>query len=188
MEEWLNGVLAPEEKVLWTGKPEAFETLDAAHKKPFVTRTVLAATIAALLIGVYIVALRQGAIQWGVILVVLALACIGPVNMLTDADKMRKIRYAATDRRLIVFVDSANSVDYDKITEAAFRCDRAGHVSLLCGKGALRAKEHKWRGYTWVVPEYSDEQKTRCDRFALYAVDDVEGLRAVLREKIPSVL
>ena len=40
MEELLKESLREEEKLLWSGWPEAFETLDKTHKIPFIRKGI----------------------------------------------------------------------------------------------------------------------------------------------------
>ena len=188
MEELLTSMLDSGEQVLWTGKAEAYETLDATYKKPFIRKAVIAALVFAALLTGYLIAVKGQGVQPIIILVVLLLSAISPLNVLSDGKRLRQTLYAATDRRLLVVRDTAKSVEYEKIAQAEFRQDEAGHTSLLCGGKGLKAKTSNWRLYTLTGPYYADEEETRCERFVLYAVDDVEGLRRVLKEKIPSAM
>ncbi|MBR1456186.1 MAG: hypothetical protein IJ594_03375 [Oscillospiraceae bacterium] len=188
MEERLREQLEEGEQLLWTGKAEPYETLDAVHKRPFTLKCVIGYLIALAVIVTYVSVARETGIQPLLILLVLAIASIGPLNVLGDGRKLRRAVYAATDRRLIAVGENVRSVEYDKIAEAAFREDEAGHVSLLCGYNALKAKSAKWREITLVGHTFDEDDKSRCAAFALYAVDDANGLKKVLREKIPGVL
>ena len=81
-----------------------------------------------------------------VFLVVFILCGIPAFNFLGDAHKLRKTVYLATDRRLIVLRDSVHDMKYACIHEAAFRMDRDGHVSLLCGDAQALKLICFWRG------------------------------------------
>ena len=121
-----------------------------------------------------------------VILIVLLLSGIPAFNMLGDASKLRKMEYVVTDQRLLVLRDSLRPMPLGNIREAGFRTDADGHVSLLCGKDALKAKPDHWREYC-VVGQSNADGSDVCSRFVFYAPADLKGLKAALKDKLPIV-
>ena len=188
MEEMLKDKLMPDEEILWRGKAEPFETLDQTHRKKYVTDLILGAAVAFLLIGLYVLAVLKGGAAFMLFLpiVVLVLCGIPAINILRDASKIRKMEYFATNDRLIVLSDHVRSMDYSSIKEAEFRADSDGHVSLLCGKEALEAKQDKWRECT-VVGQGSMVDEGECVRFVLYAPEKLDELKAVLKDRVPAL-
>lgn len=187
MNETLMNSLEPGEKLLWTAGVEPFETLDRTHKKIFTNKLITAIAVALVFTVAYVIfAVQQHmSVNLIMLLIVYALAAIGPSNLLADGKRLKKISYAVTDRRLLAFRDSAYAVGLDQIHTGAFRKDADGHVSLLLGRDGLKVKPHKWRETALVGRDVEDEGAGECLRWALYAPADLEGLKAVLKEKLP---
>lgn len=182
----LDRVLKAEEHLLWSGKPENFEILDATNKPVFIFRCILCAVILAAVELLYILmAIGSGAgIKWGVA-AVLAIACaLSPILFLTRSRKLRKFIYAATDTRLIIVSDQVKEIEYRRIPGCAFKTDADGHTTLLCGAKAISSKPGKWRELTF-FGDPGDDGTSPCGKFAFYAVETPEALRAVLDGKIP---
>lgn len=182
----LDRVLRVEEHLLWSGKPEKFEILDATNKPVFIFRCILCAVILVAVELLYILtAIGSGAgIKWGVA-AVLAIACaLSPILFLTRSRKLRKYIYAATDMRLIIVTDQVKEIVYQRIPRCAFKMDADGHTTLLCGEKAIRSKPGKWRELAF-FGNPGDDGTSPCDKFAFYAVETPEELRAVLEGKVP---
>lgn len=179
MEETLKKELREDEKLLWWGRPEEFTFLDRTYKSTFIRKLVISFGIVAALIVAYAVAAGAD-FKLGIAVVLLALGCIGPGNMLTDASKLRKnVTYAVTDRRLIQVLDGAKSVEYAAVGRVQLRTDSDGHTSLLCGADGEKAKETKWRELA-VVGARMDAETGRCGSFVMYAVPDADKLKSIL--------
>ncbi|MBR4475044.1 MAG: hypothetical protein IKS55_15590 [Oscillospiraceae bacterium] len=179
MEDSLQVSLEPGEQILWQGGTEAFETLDNTHKKSFAVKAIIGSLVAILISAVYVFAVINTApINYFVFLVVFILCGIPAFNFLGDAHKLRKTVYLATDRRLIVLRDSVHDMKYACIHEAAFRMDRDGHVSLLCGDEAMKLKPEKWREAAVVGQRVTEGPD--CHRFVFYAPSDPEALKDIL--------
>ena len=186
MDEMLNTSLDKGEEILWRGHAEPFETLDKTHKPVFIRRVAIGAAIAvafALLLGILGGLDRKSLLM----IVIVALLCAIPaINMISDGSKLKKkMEYVATTERLIILRDAVRSVYYSQIKTAAFKEDQDGHVSLLCGPEALKAKPSKWREIC-VVGAGAGES-TECERFCFYAPADRKKLEKVLHEKMPSL-
>lgn len=181
MDEMLKTGLLPDEKILWRGKAEPFTTLDKTHKKRFIICAGIGLLITALVAAAYFAAVARGGLQAKpyVLLIVLLLCGIPAFNMLGDASKLKKMEYVVTDQRLIILRDSLRPMPFKVIQEAGFRTDDDGHVSLLCGKDALKAKPDKWREIC-VVGQSAADGSDVCSRFAFYAVNQPEELKKAL--------
>lgn len=188
MDEMLKTGLLPDEKILWRGKAEPFTTLDKTHKKRFIICAGIGLLITALVAAAYFAAVARGGLQAKpyVLLIVLLLCGIPAFNMLGDASKLKKMEYVVTDQRLIILRDSLRPMPFKTIQEAGFRTDDDGHVSLLCGKDALKAKPDKWREIC-VVGQSAADGTDVCSRFVFYAPADLKGLKAALKDKLPII-
>ncbi len=188
MDELLKSGLLPGEQILWRGKAEPFTTLDKTHKKRFTIFACVCLLITILVAVAYFAAVRSGGMKAKpyVILIVLLLSGIPAFNMLGDASKLRKMEYVVTDQRLLVLRDSLRPMPLSNIQEAGFRTDADGHVSLLCGKDALKARPDHWREYC-VVGQSNADGSDVCSRFVFYAPADLKGLKAALKDKLPIV-
>ena len=186
MEETLNSSLNAGEEILWRGHAESFETLDKTNKPGFV-RNALIGGLIALAFTVFMIIAGGLESKTFVMVIVVALLCAIPtINILSDASKLRKTEYIATSERLIVHRDAVRAVYYSQIRTGAFKEDGDGHVSLLCGPDALKAKQRKYREIC-VVGANSTDSGTECERFCFYAPADRAGLQKVLHEKVPSI-
>ena len=180
--EMLKAALEKDERILWQGKAEQFETLDNTHRKSFTIKAVVGGLIALVVSVLYVLASKGIGIKPFVFVLVFLLCGIPAFNVLGDASKLRKIAYYATDRRLITLRDSVRAMNYVSIHEAGFRMDRDGHLSLLCGEEALKLNPEKWRE-TAIVGQGATEGP-ECVRFVFYAPTDSEALKAVLNKHL----
>lgn len=186
MDEMLKTGLKPGEQILWRGKTEAFTTLDKTHKKKFAIFACIGLLIAALLTIAYLSAAMRGELEVKpfVLLIVLLLCGIPAFNMLSDASKLRKTEYVVTDQRLLILSDSLRPMAFSAIQEAGFGTDADGHVSLLCGKDAMKAKPDKWRTMCLAGNNIA-EGTDICAHFVFYAPADLKGLKAALKDRLP---
>ena len=184
MDEMLKTGLLPDEKILWRGKAEPFTTLDKTHKKRFIICAGIGLLITVLVAVAYFAAVARGGLKAKPF--VLLLCGIPAFNMLGDASKLKKMEYVVTDQRLIILRDSLRPMPFKAIQEAGFRTDDDGHVSLLCGKDALKAKADKWREIC-VVGQSAADGSDVCTRFVFYAPADLKGLKAALKDRLPII-
>ena len=182
MEDLLKNALDENETLLWSGRPENFEVFDKTNKKCFVKKAVIAAIVSVLLIGAYaLMSVPNGNFKFIIVVIILVFAGYSPLNVLMDANKLKKkIGYAITDKRLLTVLDSAKGIPYSAIDCAALRTDEDGHVTLLCGPDALNSKPGDWRAFT-VIGAYMDDSGEKCDRYAMYALPDAERVKAILK-------
>lgn len=183
MEEILKPILEEDEKLLWSGRPESFETLDKTHKSNFIKRCVITAAVTAVLLALYFIAIgRTGAeVKAGLVVIVLLMAAYSVVSPLLHASQLRKkVQYAVTDKRLVIIKDEPKAMPYSQIGIAAIKTDADGHSSLLCGPSAVKSADIRWRGDT-AAGIRTDTDSGLCDALVMYAVPEPEKLRAVLR-------
>ena len=184
MKEKLDSILGKDEELLWFGSPESFETMDKTNGNSIKVGIVLKAVImAALIAGYVIIAAREG-IMLGVILFLLAAAAYLILSPFLTARTLRKsVGYAVTDKRLIHIASDAKGIGYSAIREAALKTDADGHVTLLCGKDALKLSEHKWRNAA-TFPIRIDDETKECDCLVFYALPESEKVRELLSQYI----
>lgn len=180
MEDKLKAELLEGETLLWSGKPENFETLDLTHKQHFTKKAVIAALAAAALLAAYIVfAARQGTqISWVVAALIVVFAAAAPMGFFSSASKLRKeVFYAVTDQRLLIVREEVRSVKYENVKTALFKTDADGHTSLVFGAKAETAKPHSWRNAALFGRFHENEGADECDLMAFYAVPNIEELK-----------
>ena len=186
MEETLQSSLQEGESILWRGKAEAFETLDKTHKNHFIKNTVISSIIA-IVCAIFLFSTGGFETKSFVLTLIIAVLCMIPsINVLQDASKLRKMEYIATTDRLIVLRDAVRSAYYSQIHEGAFLEDEDGHISLACGKDALKAKPYKRREIC-VVGAGTSESGNEIERFCFYAPTDRDALTKILHEKMPAI-
>lgn len=179
MNERIKDYIGHGEEILWSGRSENFEAMDKTHKNYYLRRGIIIAVIALALIALYIpTAISTGAgIKVGVILVLLAVGIYAVISPVLDVKKLRKTEYVLTNEKLIIVSPSdVRSVALSSIPTAKLAKDEDGHTSLLCGPDADKLAACKRRVAT-LTGALLDQDSSMCDRFVLYAVNDVAGLK-----------
>ena len=180
MRERLKDHLEHDEQILWHGRVEGFEALDGTHKAYYIRRGVIAAVVAVLLIALYIpTAIKTGAgIRLGVVIVIVAAGLYGVCSPFLDVRKLRKMEYVLTNEKLmLVTPGDVRSVKLSAIPTARLASDADGHWSLLCGPDCDSLAPCKRRVAT-LTGAILDQDSMMCDRFVMYGIDDVQGLRS----------
>lgn len=187
MEETLKNGLRDGETILWRSKTEAIETLDKTNKKPFWLTLLISAAVFVLLVVLYV--LNVSGPQKPVVYIILLVACgFAPVRRLADAREARKLHYIVTDRRLLSISGELRGVELKRVKTAALRTDEDGHLSLLAGADAVKARPSRWRALALTgQPSAAVDDNEPVDRFVFYAVEDRKGLEKVLRQVLPGV-
>lgn len=182
----LQEIMNPDEKLLWSGKTEAFDTLDLTHKKSFVTKAIVMVVSFIALVAVYFSYIGSNGIEAKpvFVLIVGALMAVPVLGMFQDAKKLRGAIYAVTDKRLIAIVDGIRTVDLASVNQAQFKTDEDGHTSLLLGKNGIKARSPRWRYLSVSSPDV-DEATGLCMKFGFYAVEDHAKLKEVLKSFLP---
>ena len=180
MQERLKDYLEHGEAILWHGRTENFEAMDATHKRYYIRRGIIAAMVAVLLIALYIpTAIKTGAgVKSGAVVVIAAAGIYGVCSPFLDVRKLRKMEYVLTNEKLLlVSTGDVRSVKLSAIPTARLASDADGHCSLLCGPDCDRLAPCKRRAAT-LTGAILDQDSMMCDRFVMYAVDDIQGLKA----------
>ena len=186
MEDILRSSLDKEEEILWRGHAEPFQTLDKTHKADFIRKAMIGAAIV-IAVLVFLFSMGKFESKFLILIGIVLLLCVIPAaNVFSDASKLRKIEYIATTERLIVLRDALRSAYYSQIKTGAFREDLDGHVSLVCGPDAMKARPYKRREIC-VVGAGVSESDSECSRFCFYAPTDRETLEKILHERMPSL-
>lgn len=168
MEQKLRSLLAEDETLLWSGRPEAFETLDKTNKQSILTGLVIKIAVVAVLLFLYIRAAGDGAgIKPGVLAVIVLIGAYAAANPFLTARRLRKNTfYALTDKRVLRAGANDSAVPYERMKNAVLRTDADGHTTLLCGPRTKNLKPHQWR--------------SEADAAFINGPDDPEALRVVL--------
>ena len=180
MKERLKDYLDHDERILWHGRPERFEAMDGTHKAYYLRRGIIAAVVTVLLIALYIAtAMKTGAgVKTGVVVVVAAAGLYGVCSPFLDVRKLRRMEYVLTNEKLLLVTpNDVRSVKLSAIPTARLASDADGHCSLLCGPDCDRLAPCKRRAAT-LTGAILDQDSMMCDRFVMYAVDDIQGLKA----------
>ena len=186
MEEQLRPLLAKDEKLLWCGRPETFETLDKTNKPRILTGILIKTVLFAAMLCAYIRA--SLATDSFSILMAAAIAATGFLVIAYPfyvANSLRKKRvYGLTDRRILRLGENNETVPYSRIKTAALRTDADGHTSLLCGPGTVKLRPNRWRGKA-DSPFFNRPDKPEAEDVVLYALPMDKKLRSVLEEHLP---
>ena len=189
METILKNKLQPDETLLWTGKPEAFEVLDSTHKPAYVKKCIFTviAMVAVLAWYVATVISKGQAIKPVMIVLVLAVGAYIIVSDLLDANKLRnKTLYALTDQRLISIIGgNCESAVYEHIDCYEFVTDEDGHVSLICGQWP-KEEASRLRRTATLRGACNNSETGECKSFAMYALDDVDAMKPILAKYMPA--
>lgn len=185
MEQTFREKLEENEKLLWFGRPESFETLDRTNRKSIVIGLAVKVIITFGILALYIYGgLKAGSIKWGGVAIVLAFAAYALVNPFLVARRLRdKTFYALTDRRVLRSGANDESVPYGRIKSAVLRTDADGHTTLLCGPRAMNLKPRQWRGEADAA-FLNGPDDPEAARVILYNLPMNAELRTILKEHI----
>lgn len=179
--------LAPGEQLIWSGKAKEGKIMSSIYA-PLYLRDILISYGITGFVAVKSILTNLSAgdpVDLTPVILMLVIGSILPLTSIGDAVKAHKLQYAATDRRLISMNgDNVNSVPYSSIHDAVLKQDRDGFTSLLCGTAGTKLKENRWR-YIATLNCTSVDEKRECSRFVLYAVDDHEGLKNAVKDRLP---
>ena len=179
MKEKIKDILEPGEEILWSAQPAAFKALDKTHKNYYIRRSIIVAIAALAVFAAYFYAAisAAGEIKWGVVAVLLALTAYAALSPVMDINKLRKCSYVLTNEKLLlVSPGDVRSVKLSSIPTAKIVGDEDGQFSLLCGPLAEKLPAFKRRVIT-LSGAMLEQSSGMCDRFVLYAIGDVQGLR-----------
>ena len=182
MEEVLKKAMKDGENLLWSARPEKFETLDKTYKPIFLRKLIISLLVGAVFSVGYILLARKSGVElkWGFFVVVWVFCSISPIGIFRDAKALAKSTvYGITDKRLITVAnsDAVRTVAYEKLEQAELYTDEDGHTSLICGRADGRKPGGNLRGAATSAVS-ADEEK--CDRFVMYAVPQSDKIRKLL--------
>ena len=186
MEEQLREHLMEGERLLWSGSPESFETLDKTNKTSIIVGFVIKALITLGILLLLIISAREnGGGKPGAFAFVLALAAFAFANPFLIARRLRKKTfYGLTDKRILRAGANEQAVPYDRIRNAVLRTDADGHTTLLCGSRAIKLKPHQWRGEA-DVSFINSAIEPEAERVILYALPMNDELKGILNQYLP---
>ena len=189
MEELLKKAMDKDEKLLWSGRPEKFETFDKTYSPIFKRKIIISALIGIILtVGFIILSARANMeIKWGAIVIIWLFCVIAPINIYRDANTLtKKIMYGITDRRFITVSDTTKNITYDKLDKAIFYTDADRHTSIICGTKAEKLKEKNLRELA-TMGVCMDADGKECEKYVMYAVPEAEKLKKLLADYIKIV-
>ncbi len=187
MEEELRALLAEDETLLWSGRPEPFETMDKTNKRSIEIGLGVKACIAMILLAFYIRETRRiaEAIMPGIVIFIAALAVFALLYPFRTARRLRnKTLYGMTDKRILRVGASVGHVPYGRIERAALRTDEDGHVTLLCGPQTQNLRPSQWRNAADVA-FINNADESEAASVILYALPVDDELRALLHKYLP---
>lgn len=186
MEEQFREHLMEGEQLLWTGRPESFETLDKTNKTSIIVGLVIKAIITLGILLLFIISAQEnGGVKPGVIAFILAFAAFAFANPFLIARRLRKkTLYGLTDKRIMRAGANDQAVPYDRIRNAVLRTDADGHTSLLCGPRAVRLKPRQWRGEA-DASFINTAGEPEAERVILYALPMDDKLKGLLNKYLP---
>ena len=185
----INSYVKNGEKLLWKGQASPTATLNKTYKKRLTSLVVIIVCVLAVLLALFMMMAKHQNVpmNWVFFCLVAVLAFLPVINLFSDAGKVSKAVYIATDKRLIAVTDGEKTISYDRVTEAAFRTDDDGLTTFLCGTKAVGSRPYTWRDRTCRGNQSTKEEEAAnkpCESFAFYAVNDPEGLKAVLKDRL----
>ena len=187
MDKKLNSLLEHDEKLLWSGRPERFETLDSTNRQSIIAGLFLkvAATLGLILLYILAAARTGAEVKPGVIAALLVVCAAMLANPFLVAKRLRdNTVYGLTDRRVLRAGAKEDAVEYERIRNAALRIDTDGHMSLLCGPRTKDLRPQQWRVEADAA-FINRPDEPECVRLILYALPGDEELKKLLEEHFP---
>lgn len=183
METKLYDLLQEDEKLLWSGSPEQFETMSAVYKPALLRKIMMIVAGIVILSAWYIsAALKNGVVVQPVAIFVCALPFLYSIyNDFSDAKKLRSaVVYAMTDRRMITLVDHAvSSITYEQVAGFRMDTDDDGIVSLVCGDDALKGKATSRRAAA-VCGAHTNLDTNLCESYVMYGITaEADAVRTI---------
>lgn len=187
MEEELRALLAEDETLLWSGRPEPFDTMDKTNGRSIVFGLIIKAVITAGLLALCFHEAREasGNIMLSMIIFVVALAAFACIYPFRTARRLRdKTLYGLTDKRVLRAGASIAHVPYARIKRASLRTDEDGHTTLICGSETQNLRPSQWRNAADVA-FINNADESEAASVILYALPVDDELRALLHKYLP---
>ena len=185
MEQSLREHLMEDEQLLWTGRPEAFETFDRTNKTSLIIGLIIKVVVALGLIITYVASLDKDSIKPGIVIIVLLFAAFALINPFLVARRLRKkTLYGLTNKRVMRSGAYDQAIPYERIKSAVLRTDADGHTTLLCGSRAVNLKPRLWRAEA-DASFINNAGEPEADRVIFYAVPMSDELESLLEKYLP---
>lgn len=178
--EKLNSALEQGETIKWSGVPQAYSLFDESRKKSTIFTVCCAAAWAVLSIGGYYaaVASSNADIKTGVIVFLLATACLIVWMPISDKGKVKKLTYAVTDKRvLIVSKEDRNPIAMPFSDIDAIRVDKAdnGSCNVRVGSSTFKTSLRKLPSLAYLGRFTLENDNKSYTGLALFNVKDEDG-------------
>ena len=185
MEQQLREHLMEDEQLLWTGRPEAFETFDRTNKASLIIGLIVKIVVTLGLIIAYVISQDKETLKPGIVIVVLLFGVLAVINPFLYARRLRnKTLYGLTNKRVMRAGVYDEAVPYERITSAVLRTDADGHTTLLCGPRAVNLKPRQWRGEA-DASFINNLDAPEAARVILYALPMSNELKSLLKKYLP---
>ena len=121
MDSHITNQLAPDEKIVWSGKPHPFSAKSGGYSKSLSTRAIICAIAAAVLSAAYVLAAKASSVKAGavgIIICILVPAYIALTPVFDARRIQKKSSYAVSNKRLFVMPDEKRlfTMDLDEIS------------------------------------------------------------------------
>ncbi len=185
MENQFREHLLDGEELLWTGRPESFDTFDKTNRNSIIAGLVIKVII---VLGLLLTLLSIKEIDIKQICMfgfVIAITLFSMLNPFLIAGRLRKrTLYGLTNKRILRAGTNDVAVPYTRIKSARLGKDPDGHTTLLCGERAIHLKPKQWRGEAdaFFIDSLSEPE---AERVILYALPMNRDLTDLLRKYLP---
>jgi len=121
----ITNQLAPDEKIVWAGKPHPFSAKSGGYAKRLTTRAIICAIAAVVLVAAYIIAAKATSSNVGAVGIILGILIPGYIALSPYLDARRlqnKSQYAVSSRRLFVMPDEKHlyTMDLNEISNIQY--------------------------------------------------------------------
>lgn len=187
MDNEFEAVLEKGETILWAGKPAPFEKLDAEYKNKIKESIIFWAVVLVIIEACYIgtvLGLTDGKISVVAALLPVIICGLFVANHLTQADKVKKLSYALTDKNIIIKGHNVKKCPYSEIVYSDIEEDSVGTKSLVCGTQTDHiGKGLDVRSLTLMCLGKGVKGHYLADSLAMYALP--EEAVSIMKQKLP---
>lgn len=187
MDKEFESVLEKSEAILWAGKPAPFEKLDAEYKNKIKESIIFWSIVLVIIEACYlgtVLGLTDGKISVVAALLPVIICGLFIANHLTQAEKVKKLSYALTDKSVLIKGSIIKKCPYSDIVYCDIEEDSVGTKSLVCGTQTDHiGKGLDVRALTLMCLGKGVKGHYLADSLAMYSLPD-EAL-AIIRQKLP---
>lgn len=191
MNEKVQKALKDDEVLLWSDKPEKFDTKDKTNKNTILTTIIASFSIAVAVSYIYLNAALSKCTdpKWVLVAILFVVASYISYNKLAISRKVAtKLTYVITNQRIFTLTEGSTEFSgayYPEIKEAKFFTDADGHTSLLCGSKAVRYPASKIRFEATTKATRNDKKET--EAYVMYAIPEADKVREIIADYLPIV-